>query len=50
MKVNISNHGLSKEQLNILRNILLPFSKQIERVGLFGSRATGFFVLILILI
>ncbi|WP_417905192.1 nucleotidyltransferase family protein [Candidatus Tisiphia endosymbiont of Micropterix aruncella] len=41
MKVNISHHGLSKEQLNILRNILLPFSKQIESVGLFGSRATG---------
>jgi predicted nucleotidyltransferase len=37
------NHGLSTKQLDILHNILLPFSEKIEHVGLFGSRATGFY-------
>ncbi len=37
------NHGLSTKQLNTLRSILLPFSEKIDRVGLFGSRATGLY-------
>ncbi|OZG32091.1 nucleotidyltransferase domain-containing protein [Rickettsia endosymbiont of Culicoides newsteadi] len=39
----MSNHGLSAKQLNTLRSILLPFSEKIDRVGLFGSRATGLY-------
>lgn len=37
----MANHNLTAEQLTILRNTLSPFVKQIELVGLFGSRATG---------
>lgn len=36
-------HGLTLEQINIIHKILLPFLNQIERVGLFGSRATGLY-------
>jgi len=39
--MNDSSHGLSKEQIEVLRKILSPFAGQIERVGFFGSRATG---------
>lgn len=37
------NHGLTEQHLDILRSVLLPFSKKIEKVGLFGSRATGLY-------
>ena len=37
----MSSHGLTPEQLEIVRGILRPFRSHIERVGLFGSRATG---------
>ena len=35
------NHGLNKEQLSTIKNILKPWAGQIECVALFGSRATG---------
>ena len=35
------SHGLTDRQLGILRDILTPYAEKIERVGLFGSRATG---------
>lgn len=35
------DHGLKQKHLDILRNVFLPFSQKIEKVGLFGSRATG---------
>ncbi len=34
-------HGLSDDHAEIIRNVLQPFATQIDRVGLFGSRATG---------
>ena len=37
------NHGLSENQINVIKKIMLPYSKYIECVGLFGSRATGNF-------
>jgi len=37
------SHGLDKDQLKLLRETLAPFVEQIEKVGLFGSRATGTF-------
>jgi len=37
----MNNHGLNKEQLNIIKEILRPYAQDIEKVGLFGSRATG---------
>lgn len=39
----MTNHGLSKSQLEIIKNILVPFSQKISRVALFGSRATGLY-------
>jgi predicted nucleotidyltransferase len=36
-----SLHGLSAETLEQIRCILRPFANSIERVGIFGSRATG---------
>ena len=39
----MSKHGLSKEQLSILRQILKPYANIIDYVGLFGSRAQGTF-------
>lgn len=33
--------GLSEEQQEIIRNILLPYAERLERVGIFGSRAVG---------
>ncbi len=35
------NHGLSRRRLDCLRAILAPFAAGIERVVLFGSRASG---------
>jgi len=35
------NHGLSHEAIEEIRQTLAPFATYIERVGLFGSRATG---------
>lgn len=37
------NHGLKQKHLDTLRRVLLPFSEKIEKVGLFGSRATGLY-------
>lgn len=34
------DHGLSTAQITLIRKILLPYAKNIEQVGLFGSRAT----------
>lgn len=42
-KIIVHNHGLTERHLDILRSVLLPFSKKIEKVGLFGSRATGLY-------
>ena len=35
------NHGLSLRQVEILRGVLSLLSHRFDRVGLFGSRATG---------
>ena len=35
------DHGLTERELGILREVLAPYADRIERVGLFGSRATG---------
>ena len=35
------NHGLQKQQLDIIKNICKQFANSIDRVSLFGSRATG---------
>ncbi len=35
------NHGLSHGHLEIIKKILKPWAHQINRVALFGSRATG---------
>lgn len=35
------DHGLTPDQLNIIRGVLSPYAPVIERVGLFGSRALG---------
>ena len=34
-------HGLSERHIDIIRAILAPYADRIERVDLFGSRATG---------
>ncbi len=34
-------HGLSERHIGIIRTILAPYADRIERVDLFGSRATG---------
>lgn len=39
--IPMSKHALSEKQLEIIRNILIPYAGKIERVGIFGSRATG---------
>lgn len=38
---NNFNHGLSDKDLEIIKEILEPYSNKINRVGIFGSRATG---------
>lgn len=35
------NHGLQDKQLNIIKEILKNFASSIDKVCLFGSRATG---------
>ncbi len=35
------SHGLSQDQIEIIRHILAPYADKINKVGLFGSRATG---------
>ena len=35
------DHGLSEEQLNLIRGIIKEFAPAVESVSLFGSRATG---------
>jgi predicted nucleotidyltransferase len=37
----VDNHGLSPTMLRTIHEVLKPYSAEIERVGLFGSRATG---------
>ena len=37
----VANHGLTEQQLSEIRGVLAPFADRIDRVGLFGSRATG---------
>jgi predicted nucleotidyltransferase len=34
-------HGLSDDHLEMIRSVLNPYRGKIDRVGLFGSRATG---------
>jgi predicted nucleotidyltransferase len=34
-------HGLTSAQVDTIRSILRPFADRIERVGIYGSRATG---------
>ncbi len=35
------HHGLSQQELETLHHYLAPFAEQIERVAVFGSRASG---------
>jgi predicted nucleotidyltransferase len=37
----VFDHGLSLNHLSLLKSILQPYAKHIERVAIFGSRATG---------
>jgi uncharacterized protein len=37
------DHGISPRDLAILAEVLTPWRDRIERIGLFGSRATGKF-------
>ncbi len=37
----MADHGLSERQIAILRDVLSGHSDGFERIGLFGSRATG---------
>jgi len=41
MSASENTHGLTNNQLAILKSVLQPFSKKIQEVALFGSRATG---------
>lgn len=41
MMANNINHGLSRAEITSIGNILRAYSDVIERVGIFGSRATG---------
>lgn len=36
-------HGLSTQQLNLINSVLAPYKSKINKVGIFGSRATGRF-------
>ena len=40
MSTDMSRHGLSQNELLLISKILMPFSEKIEKVGIFGSRAT----------
>lgn len=35
------DHGLTPQQVQIVRDVLAPYAAQITQVGLFGSRAKG---------
>lgn len=37
----MADNGLTPAQKKIIKDILRPFAKKIDKVGLFGSRATG---------
>jgi predicted nucleotidyltransferase len=37
----MNSHGLTHDQIKLIRDILLPFHQYIDQVCLFGSRATG---------
>jgi predicted nucleotidyltransferase len=37
----MSNHGLTEEQINLIQSIMSPYRERIDRVSIFGSRATG---------
>lgn len=37
----INNHGLTPQQLQLMKDILAPYANTIQRVELFGSRAAG---------
>ncbi len=37
----MNEHGLTSQQMAIIKQILIPFSDLIEKAGLFGSRANG---------
>lgn len=37
------NHCLTEQQLSVIKNIIAPYADKIDKVGLFGSRATGNF-------
>ncbi len=37
----MSSHGLSDQHLTIIKQVFAPYAERIEKVGLFGSRATG---------
>ena len=39
----MNQHGISPEWQDIIKHTLRPFADKIEKVGLFGSRATGTF-------
>lgn len=39
----MTDHGLSARQVQELARVLAPFAGQMDRVALFGSRATGAF-------
>lgn len=45
MKTNnfAHNFGIDEKTLSIIKNILLPFKAKIDKVGVFGSRATNTF-------
>lgn len=34
-------HGITAAQLRLMRSVLAPYADHIDRVSLFGSRATG---------
>lgn len=35
------NHGLTEKQVDLIKRILQPYTEKIDKVCLFGSRATG---------
>ncbi len=39
----MNNHGLSKENVQIIKRIISNCIKNVEKVALFGSRAKGTF-------
>jgi predicted nucleotidyltransferase len=39
--LNDFDHGLTEADLQIIHSILQPYADKIDKIGLFGSRATG---------